>query len=38
VDHLLTDRTTWSDLTRCDVLTVPFLDEFTDHAPLVLEW
>lgn len=37
LDHLFTDRTTWSNLTRCDVLPVPFLDELTDHAPLVME-
>jgi exonuclease III len=38
IDHLFTDSTTWGSLARCDVLTVPFLEEFTDHAPLVMEW
>ena len=38
IDHLFSDRTTWRELTRCDVIQVPFLDELTDHAPLVLEW
>lgn len=37
IDHLFTDRTTWQQLTRCDVLAVPMLEELTDHAPLVLE-
>jgi exonuclease III len=38
VDHLFTDDTTWDQLTRCDVLHVPYLNEFTDHAPLAMEW
>jgi len=37
IDHLFTDRATWASLTACDVLTVPYLGEFTDHAPMVLE-
>jgi exonuclease III len=37
IDHLFTDKGTWTDLQRCEVLSVPFLGEFSDHAPLVLE-
>lgn len=36
IDHLFTDKKTWTKLVSCDVLQVPFLEEFTDHAPLVL--
>ena len=38
IDHFFTDDRTWDALTRCDVIDVPFLREFSDHAPLVLEW
>lgn len=38
IDHVFTDRQSWRDLTACDVLDVPFLAEFTDHAPLVMEF
>lgn len=37
IDHVFTDGTTWNQITRCDVMRVPFLTELTDHAPLVLE-
>ena len=37
LDHVFTDAETWDQLTRCDVLNVPFLTEFTDHAPVVCE-
>jgi hypothetical protein len=33
VDHPFTDRTTWSDLTRCDVLTAPYLRELLTTRP-----
>lgn len=38
IDHLFTDDATWDLLTSCNVLQVPYLTEFTDHAPLALEW
>lgn len=38
IDHLFADRQTWTQLTMCDVLDVPFLGEFTDHAPLAVEF
>jgi endonuclease/exonuclease/phosphatase family metal-dependent hydrolase len=37
IDHLFTDKTTWNQLQRCDVLDVPLLDELSDHAPILLE-
>ena len=37
IDHLFTDKKSWAELRRSDVLDVPFLDEFTDHAPLMLD-
>lgn len=37
IDHLFVDNRTWKNVSMCDVLDVPFLDELTDHAPLVME-
>ena len=37
IDHLFSDHDTWAELSRCDVLAVPLLEEFTDHAPLLLQ-
>jgi len=38
LDHFFTDDQTWDSLTGCDVIAVPYLNEFTDHAPLAMEW
>lgn len=37
IDHIFTDRTTWSQVSACDVLQVPYLEELTDHAPVAME-
>lgn len=37
IDHVFTDSSTWYAVTRCEVMAGPFLEELSDHAPLVLE-